>query len=346
MENVGKRNGKIDLLRFLFALFIMILHYGWYPEFHISTIQFGLGQNGGYAVVFFFLVSGVFFALSVERDHRQISIAEATKQFMVKKYVYFIKWFMIAFVLFALRDLVVNGLVHFLKNVFYSLPYFLFLGELGFDDKTIYANGYYVNASWYLSALFCCFLVLYPLVRSNYEAFIKILAPIIFMVSLSIDFTISHSLTTGKWAYPLAMITLGCMLYNARDLINNLQCRTILIELFEIIVYGMTFLYMCSGAEPLSEFPMMILLATAVMITVSGRTYHSVFNHRIFEFLGKMSFPLYLLHVPVLRWTEVVFKMMKWDVDSIARIILSYIMSLVVAAIGITIESRYKRSVS
>lgn len=344
MENMGKRNGKIDLLRFLFALFIMMLHYAWYPEFHIGSIQFKLAQNGGYAVVFFFLVSGIFFASSVERDHRQISVAEATKQFVIKKYVYYIKWYIIAFVLFALRDLVVNGVASFLKNTFYSLPYMLLFGELGFDDKSIYINGYYVNASWYISALFCCFLVLYPLIRWNYKVFVNVLAPIIFMVSISIDVTISHSLTTGKWGYPLAMITLGCMLYNVRDMINNLQCRTILLELFEIIAYGMTFLYMCSKVDPLSEFSMMILLAAAVIITASKKTHRPIFEHRIFGFLGKMSFPLFLLHVPVLLWTELVFKVFKWNTDGAGRIILSYILSLIVATIGILIESRYKRS--
>ena len=84
----SKRNGKVDLLRFLFALFIMFLHYGYRPELVIEGVTFRLGQNGAFAVVFFFILSGYLLAKSVHDmpNYQDGMLANDELVFLKKKF--------------------------------------------------------------------------------------------------------------------------------------------------------------------------------------------------------------------------------------------------------------------
>lgn len=80
------RNGKIELLRFVFALFIACYHLGCSVKFPEE-----LFQRGYLAVEFYFVVSGYLFARSLSKytpvEHREL--LSISLRYMGKKYLNF-----------------------------------------------------------------------------------------------------------------------------------------------------------------------------------------------------------------------------------------------------------------
>ena len=77
------RNGKLELLRFLFSVIVMLLHAGNIPGFENR-----LFKTGAFSVEFFFLISGYLMMGSIERSMtypQQESIGKETFRFLRKK---------------------------------------------------------------------------------------------------------------------------------------------------------------------------------------------------------------------------------------------------------------------
>ena len=82
---MGKRkNGKIEFLRFMFALVIMVFHY---PTF------FKITETAQIGVEFFYIVMGVFMAQKIsDESEMNKNIADATMKYIVAKAKSFYKY--------------------------------------------------------------------------------------------------------------------------------------------------------------------------------------------------------------------------------------------------------------
>ena len=93
-----KRNGEIDLLRFIFSSMIVIHHYN-------ASFNFNILENGYIAVEFFFLLSGYLMAQSAykitsKKDKLESSeIADSTWSFIIKKVKAFYPYYAFAVIL-------------------------------------------------------------------------------------------------------------------------------------------------------------------------------------------------------------------------------------------------------
>ena len=93
-----KRNGKIELLRFIFCMGVLFFHIDKYllnaPVYNLGPIRLSFFHHGAMGVEFFFLVSGFFMARSVYRqlsagsiDLADKAIAKNSLMFMKKKVI-------------------------------------------------------------------------------------------------------------------------------------------------------------------------------------------------------------------------------------------------------------------
>lgn len=339
-----KRNGKLDFLKFVFAIFIMSYHYQWYPLLiEVGDEKLRFAQNGGYAVTFFFLVSGAFFAASAKaKSNEAVHLADDTQKFLSRKFKYFIKWYLCAIVLYFMEDIFMQGgLKKALSHLFYTIPSLFLLGQTGFDNKDIYVSGYYIGASWYLSALFLILMVFYPFIRLNYGIFTKIMAPLIFVGTLYINLGILHNTFMEGKLYSWCVVSLGIIIYEQCGAISNICHNKAIWGGLEIALYGVTFAFLCLGVNPKSMigYPMLFIYAFAVIISLSGITDYKIFSYKWCTFLGEVSFPLYMLHTPIFRWYEDIYTFLGIKAEGIGIYFPAAITSMLGAVI-VTLISR------
>ena len=132
------------------------------------------------------------------------------------------------------------------------------------------------------------------------EWFIKILAPLtsITCVYVLLNYKDRLRSSSGIW-YPLAVMCIGCIMSELSEYIkynDTLRKYRMALHLIEIGIYSLSLVYICSDLPMQFEYPLFILLSFGVSISFSGITNYRIYDNRIFTFIGKASFPLYILH--------------------------------------------------
>lgn len=140
-----KKNGEIELLRFVFAMIIVIFHF----EFNYG---FGIFTQGRIGVEFFFLVTGVLMAKTTEKVHIEShSIPNQTYAFILKKIKSFYPCFIVVFVLRCILELLVLDKIPIAvvcRKVLLSIPGLLLFKMNGIS----YEECIDVGGDWFLSA--------------------------------------------------------------------------------------------------------------------------------------------------------------------------------------------------
>ena len=183
-----KRNGEIDLLRFLFSIIIVFFHFN---EFY----DFGIFARGDIFVEFFFIVTGFLMAKSAEKLARskeqftQKEIADSTWKFTFNKVKTIFSYYIsVVLIQLIVRYVIMRGsdLRTIVVGLFRSLPTFTlsFFGLIYVDDVS-----FYVGNTWFLSAMFIAILILFPLMLKAYDHSVKILFPLLGMFLLGYIYT-------------------------------------------------------------------------------------------------------------------------------------------------------------
>lgn len=297
-----EKNGKIELLRFIFAVFIVIYHYGGY----VGGQKVSIGKNGYWGVEFFFLVSGFFFAKSAEINKKKITYAHVWK-FMASKYLYYIKYYLAALFLIICKEVINRySLKSILYNLIHTIPEVMLLGQLGFNNSEYYPNGYYVSTSWYLSTLFIIFFVFTPLIYYNYTLFVKNISPIVIGGTLAFLLLNFGKISVAFEPIGIGLaglirgaceICIGCVIYEVSKKYTK-SCKTM--ELLEPILWMCVFLFMILDISNSVEFSMLIVTSFAVLLTAINNKTMKFFNNFVVYYLGKLSFPLLILHDPII----------------------------------------------
>lgn len=337
------RNGKIDLLRFIFALFIMMLHSGYNPELRLFGITLKLGTNGGFAVIFFFILSGYFLAKTVdEHSGDGVDIGKSTIAFMKKKYLYYFKWYIVAFIMRVVLDAFKVDIISVFISCVYSIPNLLLLGSLGFSsDKS--SIGYYVGASWYISTLFISQFILYPLMKYNYKKYIRLFAPCVFLAALYL-----YMRGMGdSFAQSFTAMSFGSLIYEFTEQTRDIKLKkgiSFLLKLIEVFLYSAIVIYMSMEYLGNSLITMMFVTGFAIMLSCNkwgGRT-KSIFDKKFFFFLGKLSFPLYLLHIQVFKWLDFIVDMANITIEDAAKYAVYYALAILLSILLYFIYGKMK----
>ena len=209
-EKRTARNGKIELMRFVFSVLIILYHCHrtlGFDEWVIGSWHIPAMGGGRLGPDFFFLVSGLLMGRSIWKERQSDGNAEnagtekqdltggqiadersegmdgrfdlgrKTLHYFLKKYLAIFPYHLICFTaLFVLR-LYSREIWDDTGDVFTflldSMPEFFLLQKFGFPTVDINI------VEWYLSAMLIAILLLYPIAYRYYSMFVRVIAPLL-----------------------------------------------------------------------------------------------------------------------------------------------------------------------
>lgn len=302
-----RKNGTIELLRFLFAIGIMAFHY---------PFDSGITETAQIGVEFFYIIMGIFMAqkiASYSGDSNMLSTGEYIIKKILSFYKYFIPAFIIEAVIMAINEEM--SLFSILDRIVISIPQLLFLNSLGFHSDT-YGGAIYVPASWFSSSAVIGLLIIFPMAKKNWNTFVEVIAPIIIGFSagylyLNFGTIFVHYNFIGGVNVALLRtfmdLSLGCMAFVIATKIEGISKNNKTIKILEWLLYVVVFMSIVCETPRTVEIPMLFCLTVAVALTMSTTNNSSFFNNQLSYYLGRLSAPLYLLHYTVIQGMMLVF---------------------------------------
>lgn len=296
-----KKNGEIELLRFVFAMIIVIFHF----EFNYG---FGIFTQGRIGVEFFFLVTGVLMAKTTEKVHIEShSIPNQTYAFILKKIKSFYPCFIVVFVLRCILELLVLDKIPIAvvcRKVLLSIPGLLLFKMNGIS----YEECIDVGGDWFLSAMVLAIFILYPILLYNYEWATKIIFPIIGLVGIGFMFMCQHTIiaTTqivggmfrGGLLRAINEISLGVWGYALAKKMGGYEFTIfskIFLTVFKWMSFGMVICYAFFGFQDSFSAIAFVGCFIGIILSFSEKTYVIPYN-KMTCVLGKLSLPIYLSH--------------------------------------------------
>lgn len=334
----NRKNGKIDFLKFIFAIIIM-LHHGVQK---ILGLKVGYFIGGSLAVEFFFIVSGYLFMASISRmPERTLPVGIETGKFMLRKFKGFYPEVAVAFVLAIVLEVIVDE-KSFLTLLQTTLPNAFLLNMTGIGNNSLHGE------FWYLSSMLLCMAILFPLLRKYPHIMTRIILP------LTAVFILGYFRVTSKhprsplswldWTYKgnlraLAEIGIGVCLYPLVQKMQQIKFSTlakILLSVLEWSLYICFIKYMYEEKASSLDFYYLLVCAVAILLSFSACGIDANwFQGRFFAFLGKVSFPLYLSHN---CWAKNINSILPEDFSQKERIVV-YLAVSAASAIAVMVTS-------
>lgn len=301
-----KRNGNIEILRFIFSLFIILVHF-------CNKDRYGFGATGYLGVDFFFIISGFFLGKKLKKEkelHSKeplIKTLIASKDYTLSRIISIYPFYFVAVVFFYIMEVLFKS-VSVLSGALYCVSDFLFLQIFGFPSIS------YTGTLWFLSALFFSLFILYPIVRRYYNVYIVYFSLPVILLSygyiirkcgcFSVDPFFDNLLINPGILCAIAGLTLGLIANELTDKIKTINFSLLgksILSLFELGCYLFVFLYMFFVSE--SSFPhnfdfvaVGVVFLGIVITTCEQTIFYGKFNNSFSMFLGKSSMILFMTH--------------------------------------------------
>lgn len=314
----NKRNGTIEFLRFVFCMCILLFHIEKYVLGEASLkngIHLAFFPHGSLGVEFFFLVTGLMLAKSIDKElqdsqKKQNNIGEDTAKYVFKKFKAIFFYHIIAFIILFIIQAIISKYTIYqsIITIINSIPSMFFLQMTGIPSTTLN------HIEWYLSAMMICVAIIYPLCKKYYKTFVTLIAPIVSILILGY-LGHNYSRLTGVMVWTVftyksvlrgfAEILLGTTIYYISQKITKMKLKksqTIMLTIFEVILYAICLIIILCTFPSKYEFTVLIMLFLGIILTYSQITYTSkIFNRKIFYVLGKLSLPIYLSQLSAIK---------------------------------------------
>lgn len=298
---MNKRNGLISMMKFIFAIIIVL--------FHGNSIKgenkFLIAYNGYICVEFFFIVSGYFFAKLVERDwNKKTNIYKDNVNIIIRKLKKFLPFTIVASAILIVIKLLFNEIS--MGNIFLSV----------FNTFLVDMSGmitYRINIPvWYLSALLISMFILYPIIRKNKEKYIYYFAPLIVLFGagyINNNFT-NLDVWNNKWNLFISAglvrsmmdINIGILIYffikNIQEKIQKISTKVkIILNIITFLLYSFffCFIFFYERTGKLDFFALLII-SLSTLLSFSGVIYDKFLNNKFVYYLEKLSLPIFINH--------------------------------------------------
>lgn len=282
VKKTSPRNGKIELLRFIFCMAVLLFHCEKYvlgepsleDGYHLS-----LFCHGSMGVEFFFLVSGFLMAKSISKKIRQQTelqetLAQESLGFLKRKITSIFPMHVMTFILAFIAYVLANHMnyIEMMGKAVESIPSFFLIQMSGINLCS--PN----HITWYISCMLIAMAILYPICRKYYEFFTHYLAPLMAVLILGGCIATTGRITgVSEW-------TLVC--YKS---VLRAVCEIALgMTGFEIAQYISKQKFTYGQRIGLAIFALVVLAFSGV----GAGSF--IFNNALCYHLGKLSLPLYL----------------------------------------------------
>lgn len=312
MEKQKIYNGVIDWWKLVFCLVILVMHVGEY-----FSEGFYLLEWGGYAVEFFFIVSGYFMCAHAMKQkpsdglknigRENISFTAGKIKTVLPAYLY--AW-LLAFAMYIYKtglDVLKNdGIRAFVLKIVHALPNLLLLDMGGIKGTEV------LGVSWYVSAMLIVMFITYPMLRKWGRNYCLIAAPMLALL-LSGFYTSRFGDYHGRYFWTGIMnhglmrgfisINIGCFAYAVSDFLKdklsgNCGVRRTLVRIAEPAAYICAIALMHYGDDKCVNIINILLLA-GVSVTMSGQSFFArICDNGACRFMGRLSLWIYFCQSP------------------------------------------------
>lgn len=300
------RNGKIELLRFVLCMIIMLMHSSTFTPDGVRNL---FKIRGGLGVEFFFMVSGYLLACTAAKRQQEPirDLGRETHDFIARKIMALMPNFLIAWCIGFAVMCVRNGTytpVGIAKYIADCIWEPIFIHMAGFGRSRV--NG----VDWYISVMLLCMLVIYPLCRRFFSVFTRIAAPTcaLFLLGYLCYATKSIMTPTGYMGFVykgvirgFAEICIGAALYPLIQWLMGLRLTRFAkagVSLAETALWTVIIGYMAFSDYATYDFVVILLIGAAVVLAFSHQgLFAARFDTPLCAWLGRFSLSLYLGHV-------------------------------------------------
>lgn len=296
---------SLQSIRFVFALMIFIHHF-FSPQ---------IEPFGAFPVAFFFILSGFLLSMGYTEKYEKGELVYG--KFVQKRLIriFPLNWF--SLMLALLIPFIVNLVNHQLNSYYYAtlLPN-VFLLQSWFPLKSVYFSGNAV--AWFLSDILFCYLLFPVLLRITTSKakhlFMLVVLTLYFLLVFLIPDNLIHPFIYINPVFRLVDFIIGMYLYALWRLYSNRNINEgnfISNSLFEVTVVFVSILfiiaypYVTTRCSCVSLFWIpSILLILFFVKNQRGGILTNALSHRIFVYLGSLSFPFYMFHLTVIHWNR------------------------------------------
>lgn len=357
-----QKNGKIEIMRFVFSVIIILFHCHRSIGFHhlvIGQSRIPVLNRGYFGVEFFFVISGLLMAKSIHKKRKnqklgltkKVELGRQTIRYILKRYITIFSYHIMPFVALIVlkiitRDIYEGGAKNVLQYFFNSIPEFFFLQKFGFT----YTNVDVIE--WYISAMLIAMMILYPIIMKYYYMYTRVVGPLLSLYILGLlQYNYGTFADQDRWVMfgygsvfrAIAEISLGaCAFELSRYLSHRYLTRKdkYVLTAIEVLGFGVALFYSMSSYTSRYEIHVLIFLTLSVVLSFSGQTYGEAFwNQKWVYALGRISLPLYLCQ---LVGINVVCGFLG-DFPKVAQTVLALAITLGMALLSIPVGDRIYR---
>lgn len=337
----AKKNNTVELLRFIYAIIIVVFHFG--QKNYIN----GFGSNGYLGVEFFFLVSGWFMAGNALK-HDALELGQATFSYTVKKIATFaIPYYICWFGSYLISNLIAHSsLKEFAFNFLRSIPEALLLRSTGMQMIC------YISQAWYISAMLLTVVLCYPLICKLKNLYIYCIAPLLAVFVLALislksgtlaDVDLLIGIFTKGFLRGLAVMNLGVFMYGLGQKIYNItltKAGKTIVSCIEIFLITTLLLYSILPLNLGIDFVFCLIFAIGLLIILSSETYLENVLSKGSCIIGKMGkLSLYIYLVPAIT-NSIASLLVKYIHSNVISCVI-YVVIVIVSAIVLEIVTAY-----
>lgn len=298
-EKVTKRYNNIDLLRFIFAVLIVMFHFSRGEYFTINQTLSGLNRCN-VCVDFFFIISGFFL-------FNKINLKQSISEFAIKR---FLRLAPLVWVFLAI--MFISSL--FIKNIHFSLAHnilrMLLLHDIGFGPIT---GGIGAHVHWFVSAIFWVSLFYYYLAKLIDKKYLDFIVWIITICSLGLYLNWAQFGTGGNVNTVFGFINIGIIrgifgigigyfisnLYNSGFLQNCTRKLFVIITIVEGYLVGFFIHYLIFTDRLPSSTSMLYFVSFSILFylfLIKKGLISNLLNRNFGVKLGAISYAIYIIH--------------------------------------------------